>query len=105
MAHGGSRACSDSPGVVQIGWAFVSWHVQSKAPNNYGVNVVGLNPLGMEALPGRVIVGNALIELGLVMGVFSAQDMLNVPFGETLPLRERAKEWCVVCCRPPCMCP
>lgn len=72
--------------------------MQSKAPNNYNVNVVRLNPLGMEALPGRVLVGNALIELGLVMGAFNAHDMLKVPFGEAVPVQEQhAKEWRAVC--------
>ena len=76
----------------------VTRHLVSKAPNNYGVHVVGLNPLGMQTSPGLVIVGNALIELGLVMGAFSADDMTKVPFGGTLQVQAHAREWYDVCC-------
>lgn len=85
-------------GTVQVGWAVVTRHLVSKAPNNYGVHVVGLNPLGMSTSPGLVIIGNALMELGLVMAVFSAGDMANVPFGGTVHVQPHAREWCVVRC-------
>lgn len=40
------------------------------------------------------IAGNLLVELGLVMGVYSAEDINALPFGGAMQPQEHAREWC-----------
>lgn len=71
-------------------------HVVTKSPNRYGVNTVVLDPSGLSAHPALVVAGNVLVELGLVMGVYDAQDIAKLEFGDVLQPREESKDWCAL---------
>lgn len=62
------------------------------------------------------VVGSLLVQLGLVMGVFDAEQIVSLPYNSRLCPKPHAQEWCVSCnkcalrglhacvCRRPCFC-
>lgn len=103
--------------LVQVGYALCTRHIFEKAVNKYGVSTVALDPTGLKNKDSLASVGNLLVELGLVMGVYDAADIASVPFGDALKPQKHAREWCVwyhvtrgvvsivcrVACLPPCL--
>lgn len=87
--------------MLQVGYALSTRHVFEKRMNAYGVSTVALDPMGLQTSESLAIVGNNLVELGLVMGVYDAAEIAAVPFGGTLKPQEHAREWCApaVCTR------
>lgn len=80
--------------VLQVGYALSTRHVFEKRLNAYGVSTVALDPMGLQTSESLAIVGNILVELGLVMGAYDAAEIAAVPFGGTLKPQEHAREWC-----------
>lgn len=89
----GTRPCTSVWVWLQIGFSMATRHVVTKCPNRYGVNTVVLDPSGLAAHPALVVAGNLLVELGLVMGVYDADDLARLEFGDVLQPREATKKW------------
>lgn len=99
-----------------MGFAFVSHHVVNKCPNQFGTPVLALDPTGQRVSPSMPVVGSLLVQLGLVMGVFDAEQIVSLPYNSRLCPKPHAQEWCVSCnkcalrglhacvCRRPCFC-
>lgn len=86
--------CTALIGAVQIGFAFVSHHEVNKCPNSYGVPVLALDPTGQPVSPSMPVIGSLLVQLGLAMGVYDADQIQKLQYNQRLCPKEHAQDWC-----------
>lgn len=79
---------------MQMGFAFVSHHAVNKCPNQYGTPVLALDPTGQRMSPSMPVVGSLLVQLGLVMGVYDAEQITRLPYNAPLRPKPHAQHWC-----------